>query len=110
MFVPIRYGETLSLVTLQEDTQWADFVFWIVHATFFAEESQIEQSSSQRMPEVQLFGSLYSNMFQEAIDAVGNYGEIYRRRVESIFPRNNTANMLNINPFGPQQYPLPGLF
>ena len=58
------------------------------------------------MPVVSLFGEERKQMFRDAVYAVGNYGEIYNRTLESIIPREG-RNLLNTNPVGPQQLPLP---
>jgi len=59
------------------------------------------------MPTTNLFGALYRDMLRNAIQAVGNYQEIYARNVEFIVPRNG-LNLLN-NGNMPQNYPLPGI-
>lgn len=81
---------------------------WVVSAIFYAEEEGITQSAATSMPVVNLFGPLYSRMFRDAIEAVGSYGEIYTRNAEDQIPRGG-LNLLNVNPFGPQHYPYPGL-
>ena len=55
---------------------------------------------------VDLFGALLRNMFVNALNAVGNYGEIYERNVEALIPRQNGLNSLNTIPEGPQQHPV----
>jgi hypothetical protein len=57
------------------------------------------------MPKYNLFGTLLRNMFVDAINIVGNYGEIYVRYTESLMAREGGINSLNRNPTGPQQYP-----
>lgn len=96
-----------ALAVRQTDPQWSSFVYWTVACTIYAEVENITQQSSNEMPEVMLFGSLYRRMFRDAILAVGNYGEMYGRHLESLIPRNG-LNLLNIDePVGPQLYPLP---
>lgn len=72
-------------------------------ATFYAEEKSISKINSNEMPLVNLFGPDHGRMFRDAILAVGSYGEIYERSVQSSFPRNS-RNLLNVNPVGPQFY------
>ena len=104
-----RYSrDPLALVTRQDDTVWSNFVFWIVASTFYAEEEGITKDTADAMPEVSLFGPLYTDMFRLAIGAVGNYGEIYARQAEAEVPRGG-LNELNASPSGPQMYPLPGI-
>lgn len=96
---------SIALVTREDDAQWSDFVFWIVSCTFFAEERAITKARSTDMPLVNFFGSNLTGMFQHAISAVGNYGEMFNRTVK--IPRQ-MRNKLNVNPFGPQQHSLFG--
>lgn len=100
--------ESLALVTRQDDPQWTSFINWIVCATFYAEEDGISQATYNLMPEVNLFGPSYASMFKDVIRAVGSYGYIYKRSAVSRYPRT-ILNMLNTAPYGPEQYPLPGL-
>ncbi|CAB9506523.1 extracellular solute-binding protein [Seminavis robusta] len=95
------------LATHQDDKDWSSFVFWIVAATFFAEENDINQHLSNSMPEVFVYGDSFKRMFRDTVLAVGNYGEIFQR---SGLPRTG-RNQLNVNPnLGPQHYALPGFF
>ena len=99
-------GKAFALVTQDVDVQWADFVYWITMATIYAEENGITQNTSNEMPLVNLFGTDLERLLRDAILAVGNYDEMYRR----VFGQNATRvglNMLNASPFGPQHYPLP---
>ena len=43
---------------------------------------------------------------RDAVSAVGNYGEIYDRNLQSLIPRSG-GNLLNEAPYGPQQVALP---
>ena len=90
-----------AMVTREDDTAWSDFVFWVVSCTIVAEQEFITQAMSEDMAEVSEFGPQFKDMHRNAIRAVGNYGEIYERNVESIIPRSG-RNLLNYNPFGPQ--------
>lgn len=100
--------DPLALVTRQEDARWSEFVYWVVSATFYAEEQGISKTTANdELPAVNLFGPLYRNMLRNAVQAVGNYGDIYARNVESIVPRSG-LNLLNTEN-GPQFYPLPGI-
>jgi general L-amino acid transport system substrate-binding protein len=97
--------EPLAIVTREDDFQWTNFVRWITFATFYAEEQGITQATATEMPRCDLFGPLLRNIFIDAINAVGNYGEIYARNVEALVPRAGGLNALNQAPAGPQQYP-----
>lgn len=97
--------EPLAIVTREDDHQWSNFVRWIVHATIFAEEEGITQANATEMPKSDLFGTALRNMFIDAVNAVGSYGEIYARNTELLMARDGGINALNRNPAGPQQYP-----
>ena len=100
--------DPFGLVTRQIDPQWTAFVYWIVSGTFYAEEQGITQTTSYRMPVINLFGPLYATFMRDVIGAVGSYGEIYKRNIENEIPRTG-LHLLNDNPLGPQHFPLPGL-
>lgn len=106
---PRRFSkDPYGLVTRQNDPHWCAFVYWIVSGIFYAEEQGITRSTSNKMPVINLFGPLYAKFLQDTVAAVGSYGEIYDRHVQSEIPRTG-IHLLNVNPLGPQHYPLPGL-
>lgn len=94
------------MATREDDHQWSAFTYWVVMATFHAEEENITQVSSNKMPLVSLFGLGRSRMFRDAILAVGNYGEIYERSMESFVPRSG-RNELNNNTVPGSQFFVP---
>ena len=94
-----------GFATRPDDSEWSDFVFWIVMATFYAEEQGIYQADPREMPTVGLFGEEMKPMLFDCIMAVGNYAEIYQRQT-LLLPRAG-PNLLNVNLTGPQQFPLP---
>lgn len=103
-------GDNLSLATRQEDKDWSSFVYWIVGASFYAEENSITSALANPMPEVFVFGQKFHRMFRDSVLAVGSYSEMYNRNLEPIIPRSG-RNQLNAHPnLGPQHYPLPGFF
>ncbi|KAK1736011.1 hypothetical protein QTG54_013147 [Skeletonema marinoi] len=98
--------KAFSLVTQEADAQFTDLVYWVVMAIIDAEENGITQMTSNEMPLVSLFGTSLKRLLRDAIIAVGNYDEMYRR----VFGQNATRvgrNMLNASPYGPEHYPLP---
>ena len=97
-----------ALATRQDDVQFAQFVYWIVSAIFYAEEEGITLETAEEMPLVRLFGSRFSYIFRDAIGAVGSYAEIYARNIDDIFPRGG-PNLVNALLGGPQHYPYPGV-
>ena len=102
--IVLQSGEALALATREDDHQWSAFVYWIVSATFYAEEKGFTQVTPNEMPLVNLFGPDHSRMFRDSLLAVGNYGEIYARSVQSSVPRNGRNLLNNVNPPGPQFY------
>lgn len=106
---PYFYGQhdNLALATLPDDEDWSNFVYWTVSALLYAEENSIHVNNSLAMPEVLFYGNDRRRMFRDAVLAVGNFGDIYQRNVEPLFPRSG-RNKLNAYPMGPQNYPLPG--
>ena len=89
--------EPLAPAVLQGDSQWHDVVSWVLYALFSAEEYGItadnaaQQAESSQIPDVQrLLGTepepvqqlgLEPTAMLTAIQAVGNYGEIYNRNL-----------------------------
>ena len=51
---------------------------------------------ANNLPVVNLFGSNFTRMMRDIIFAVGNYGEVYERAVEPVYPRAGTPNQLNV--------------
>jgi hypothetical protein len=72
----------------------------------YAEEQNITKSTAIRMPTVHVFGGLFLQAFRDGVAAVGNYGDLYARTVQSILPREG-GNWLNTAPFGPEQVAFP---
>lgn len=87
-------GERVALATLQDATQWTEFVRWSMYALVHAEEQHIGSAKAAAMPTLDLFGAPYESMFRLLVLAVGNYGDLYERNLEALFPRNgfNTLN------------------
>jgi hypothetical protein len=84
----------LSLATRENDSQWSDFLRWIIWSIVYAEEEGITAIDASKMPTVDLFGSNYHRMFRYAIVALGNYGDFYERNLGLLLPRSG-ANILN---------------
>ena len=95
-----------AMATSGTDSQWSDFVYWVVMTIIYAEESAGQQGLDS-LPEVYLFGDGFRNLMKDAVNAVGSYKEIYVRHLEAGLPRSG-ANQVNMGQFkGPQQFPLP---
>lgn len=99
-------GGNRALAVRQSDGQWSSFVYWVVACTINAEVESITQATANEMPVMNLFGLRYRRMFRDSIVAVGNYGEMYDRNLENLIPRSG-LNLLNVDPVGPQIFPLP---
>lgn len=56
--------DPLALVTKQDDAQWVDFVYWIVGATFCAEENGITRATASEMPSTNVFAPLLQDMLK----------------------------------------------
>jgi ABC-type amino acid transport substrate-binding protein len=108
---PYFYGyspeqDNLCLATRQEDSDWSNFVYWVLTGTLSAEYNRIDSIKSSSMPEVFVFGEEFKRMFRDSILIVGNYADIYERHLEGVIPRGG-RNVLNRS--GPQHYVLPGI-
>lgn len=92
---PTISKEPLAPSVLSGDSQWKDVVSWVIYALFDAEEYGVtaenaaDQAANSPIPDVQrLLGTepepveqlgLEPDAMLKAIQAVGNYGEIYNR-------------------------------
>jgi hypothetical protein len=81
--------EPLSIVTRNDDLVFSDFVNWVLESLIAAEENKISQdlASPTAIPSTNVFGESFKDMFSNAVGAVGNYGEMYSRHLESLVPR-----------------------
>jgi ABC-type amino acid transport substrate-binding protein len=85
--------EPLAFVTRDDDARWSDVVNWVIQALLSAEELGTTQSTAQDMGTFDLLGEEFENLFIRAVEASGNYGEIYARNMESIVPRGGLNNI-----------------
>mmetsp|Transcript_33757 Transcript_33757/g.68692 ORF Transcript_33757/g.68692 Transcript_33757/m.68692 type:complete len:906 (+) Transcript_33757:85-2802(+) len=77
--------DPLAMVTRDGDPEFAALVEWVLQTLIFAEKENITMMTADTFAEsVEFFGK---DMFQNALAAVGNYGEIYTRHLVSISPR-----------------------
>lgn len=98
--------EPLSLVTRDDDARWSDMVQWVLQALFAAEEQGVSMTNTQSFMTTDFFGDSFTGLFRDAIAAVGNYGDLYERHLESIVPRTN-INMINTGRNSPLMISLP---
>ena len=61
--------EPLAIVTRDGDTQFADFVNWVLNSLLEAEAQNITMATANTFPKTSLFGDAYENMFQDAVAA-----------------------------------------
>jgi ABC-type amino acid transport substrate-binding protein len=89
----IYSNEPISLVTRETDPRFSDFVNWVVISLVHAEERNVRATTATAMGSNDIFGARYELSFVEAVRAVGNYGEVYDRNLESIVPRQDLNNI-----------------
>ncbi|KAL7459410.1 LOW QUALITY PROTEIN: hypothetical protein ACHAWC_011206 [Mediolabrus comicus] len=80
--------EPIALVTREDDAVFSDFVNWILQALLNAEEQDVTQSTYLEVARSDLFGDSFAFAFQNAVKAVGNYGEVYERNLGKLVPRS----------------------
>lgn len=109
--LPYFYGddEVLGLASNRDYTKFGDFVYWIIMALIYAEEQEITFTNATMMPVVNMFGDHLKQMLIDLVASVGNYGDIYRRTLESSgIPRSGRNQLNDLNSgLGPQQFSLP---
>ena len=106
----LDFDENLAMATRQDDPVWSSLVSWATQSVVYAEAANITQNTSHRMELIDssLFGPDFSELFRNAVGAVGNYAEIYNRHLSSMLPRGG-RNRLNRNqPDAPLIYIPPG--
>jgi general L-amino acid transport system substrate-binding protein len=86
----------LCLVTRDDDPHWSDIVNHMIQSLITGEAQGITQSMAQDFVAASNFGLGSEFMFQTAIAAVGNYGEMYERHFEWFLPRSE-INLINVN-------------
>eukprot|EP00538_Stauroneis_constricta_P000360 CAMPEP_0119553956 /NCGR_PEP_ID=MMETSP1352-20130426/6561_1 /TAXON_ID=265584 /ORGANISM="Stauroneis constricta, Strain CCMP1120" /LENGTH=924 /DNA_ID=CAMNT_0007600449 /DNA_START=70 /DNA_END=2844 /DNA_ORIENTATION=+ len=97
--------EPLCMVTRSDDMVFSDLVNWILQALFTAEDNGITKATAALMGTTDIFGPNSDSVFQDAVAAVGNYGEIFERNLQTIAPRA-AVNTLNQGDTG-LIFPLP---
>ena len=75
------------LATREDDHEWSTFAYWIVVAMVYAEEKGINRENSNDMPTVNSFGTDLRRMFRDAVNTMGNHGDIYMHNMEAYIPR-----------------------
>lgn len=90
--VSVHSKEPLAMVTRNDDAQWSGFVNWVLQSLLAAEEETITQRTSNFIPFTGVFDGgntqgRFAGAFRNAVKAVGNYAEVYRRNLEALLPR-----------------------
>ena len=81
----------MAIVTRQDDPRWSDFVNWVLQGLLTAEEDSFSQSTASSFSKTDVFGAGFEDLFVNALGAVGNYGEMYARNLESIIPASQST-------------------
>ena len=80
--------EPLAILTRDGDEEFADFVDSIVQSLLHAEAQNITMETADTFLQTgERFGDEYTDMFRNALGAVGNYAEIYDRHLEPLSSR-----------------------
>lgn len=95
--------EPISAVSASADSQFSDLLRWLTYGFMYAEEQGITDKTASNMPQTNLFGPGLIEMWQDAIGAVGNYGQIFERNLTPLINRTQ-LNMLN-DMSSPMMYP-----
>ena len=99
--------QSYTMISLATEPELGDILFWILTAMMHAEERSISsRTANQMLPPVSFLGTDFTNVLRNAVAAVGNYGDLYRRHLEDLHPRSAkeaSCNRLNELPRGPQQ-------
>ena len=83
--------DPLAMTTRNGDPQFGDLINWVLRAMVVAETLNITQATADQFPTTDLFGEENSKMFQHAIAAVGNYGDLYAKYYEQKVPRGEAG-------------------
>ena len=102
--------EPLAALNYQYERVWSKFLLWVFNTLVQAEELGIIKSMASSMASIDVFSENFRHMFQNAVGANGNFGEIYNKNLEDVLPRGNGMNRANRNsgmiysfPFGNNQ-------
>lgn len=91
--------EPLGIVTRSTDPVFSSFVSSVLQALMVAEERGITQSTAQQFPLMNEFWGdssfqyAYPDAYRDAIQAGGNFGELYEKYLEPLFPRQAMNNI-----------------
>ena len=96
---PVSTVDGAALATREDDGQWSDSVFWALQALQTAEAHGFTQESfvngSAALRQTDAFGEDCKDVFNDAVAAVGNFGEFMVKHDENAFPRRSYNQMNN---------------
>ena len=76
------------MVTRSGDPEFSDLVNWVFQSLLYAEARNVTMETADTFIETgEVFGEQYTDMFRNALGAVGNYAEIYDRHLEPLSSR-----------------------
>ena len=108
-FGTIQYSrEPLSVMSYSGDSQFSDFLRWVIYGFIHAEEKDIGISDALNMPETNLFGEGMKSMWKHAIQNVGNYGNMFEKNLGGLIEREGLNNLNDVLNPGPQFISTPG--
>ena len=85
--------DPIAIVTREGDVQWSELVNLIVNSLLVAEKQNVTMKTAKAFSTTALVDPAIKDMMVRAIDAVGNYGEMYARHLESLVPREPVHNI-----------------
>ena len=103
--------DPLTMVSRQDDPKWSLLVDTIMQALLAAEKAGITQEDAIKLLEAkslmtQLDDESFDTRLLRVVAAIGNYGEMYQRHLEPVFPRagqnimNDGTGLIFSFPFG----------
>jgi hypothetical protein len=94
--------EAYFCATNFNDHVWSEVIQLIIRALIRTEQLSIKLSGVEFVPAgtASTYGPIYDQMGKDLISAVGNYGEIYERTIDT--PRSGCNRL---NRAGPQHFP-----
>lgn len=92
----VHSKEPLAIVTRANDSQFSDFVNWVLQSIMAAEELRNSGGSLADLPTPSYFGDRFKFMFHDAVAVVSDYGALYERHLQKYYPRSD-ANRINVD-------------
>ena len=77
----------MAIISNGDDPEFGDLVNWVLRSLFVADSMGITQTTAELFPTTSLWGKELGAMFQNAIAAIGNFGEMYGKWFEDRISR-----------------------